>query len=299
MTLDQLRIFIAVAEQQHVTRAAGMLGLTQSAVSASIAQLEAQHGVVLFNRVGRRIELSDIGEQFLPEARALVARSRNAQDMLDDLANEPRGSLRIHASQTVASYWLPTRLIALHQQFPQIDVQLTVGNTAQAAEAVQEGRADIGLVEGDVHQRNLKRQVVARDELVIIAGRAHPWADRARISPGDYASTTWLLREQGSGTRSEFEAHLQSVGVALSSLDVLFELPSNEAVITGVIAGHSLGLLSRRAVEHACASGALIPIPVDAVSRPFTALTHPERYRSRAAKALFEIIAQGRSADTS
>ena len=139
MTLEQLRIFLAVAERSHVTRAARALNLTQSAVSAAVAALEAQHGVALFDRIGRRIELTEAGAGFLPAARAVLAQAETARLVLADFAEQPRGRLRVHASQTVASYWLPPFLTRFHDANPRVDLSLTVGNTRQ----VEIGRAHV------------------------------------------------------------------------------------------------------------------------------------------------------------
>src|SRR5215831_2537338 len=121
MTLEQLRIFEAVAEREHVTRAAEALNLTQSAVSAAIAALEERHSVALFSRVGRRVELTDAGRLFLDEARAVLARARAAELALSEIAGLERGALTIYGSQTIASYWLPPRLVSFqghhHQRY--------------------------------------------------------------------------------------------------------------------------------------------------------------------------------------
>src|SRR3979490_1494741 len=106
MTLEQLAIFIGVPKKQHVTQAASELNLTQSATSAAIAALERRYGIKLFDRVGRGIVLTQIGRDFLNEARAVVARAKAAAQILDDLAGLKRGSLTLAASQTVANYWL-------------------------------------------------------------------------------------------------------------------------------------------------------------------------------------------------
>ena len=110
MTLEQLRIFIAVAERENMTRAAEAVHITQSAVSGAIAALEAAHDVHLFHRVGRRIELTDAGRMFLGEARGILARVESARAALSDWAGLRRGRLVIAASQTIAAYWLPERL---------------------------------------------------------------------------------------------------------------------------------------------------------------------------------------------
>nr|MDA8248863.1 LysR family transcriptional regulator [Rhodospirillales bacterium] len=128
MTLEQLRVFVAVAERQHVTRAAEALHLAQSAVSAAVAALEARHGTKLFHRVGRGIELTEAGSLFLAEARAVLARAEAAELMLSELAGLRRGTLRVQASQTIASYWLPRHLVAFRRAHPGIDVRLSIGN---------------------------------------------------------------------------------------------------------------------------------------------------------------------------
>jgi DNA-binding transcriptional LysR family regulator len=107
VTLEQLRIFVAVAELEHVTRASQSLNLTQSATSAAIAALESRYATKLFNRIGRRIELTDAGRVFLVEARAVLARAAAAETVLSDFAGLARGSLSLAASQTAGNYWLP------------------------------------------------------------------------------------------------------------------------------------------------------------------------------------------------
>src|SRR5579875_1579405 len=139
MTLEQLRIFVAVAERQHMTRAAEALNLTQSAVSAAVAALEGRYSVSLFDRVGRGLKLTEAGHAFLPEAQAVLARAAAAAQALDDLVGLKRGRVTIHASQTIASYWLPDRLARFAGAHPLIALDLHVGNTAQVARAVAEG----------------------------------------------------------------------------------------------------------------------------------------------------------------
>jgi DNA-binding transcriptional LysR family regulator len=173
MTLEQLRIFVAVAERQHVTRAAAALNLTQSAVSSAITALEGRHGVALFDRVGRSIVLNQAGETFLVEARSVLARVAAAEAALADLSGLERGRLSIHASQTIASYWLPPRLTAFHAAHPGIVLDVAIGNTAQVARAVADGDAEIGLVEGIVDDPVLNRTVIDQERLSLVVGRDH------------------------------------------------------------------------------------------------------------------------------
>ncbi len=170
MTLEQLRIFVAVAERQHVTRAAEALNLAQSAASAAIAALETRHGTRLFHRVGRGIELTEAGRIFLDEAKAVLARAEAAELTLAELGGLKRGTLAVQASQTIASYWLPRHLVAFRRAFPEIEIRLGVGNTAEAAMAVREGAAELGFVEGAVDDPALSSVTVARDQLELVVG---------------------------------------------------------------------------------------------------------------------------------
>src|SRR5271170_5226887 len=179
MTLEQLRIFLAVAERQHVTRAAQALNLAQSAASHAIAALEARYETKLFDRVGRRIELTEAGQAFLTEARAIIARVGAAELTLSEYAGLQRGTLNVQASQTIASYWLPRRLVAFRRAHPRIDIRLTIGNTAQVAEAIETGAAELGFVEGPVANDQLVSIPVARDQLVLVVGPEHGWARAA------------------------------------------------------------------------------------------------------------------------
>ncbi len=218
MTLEQLRIFIAVAEKQHVTQAASQLNLTQSATSAAIAALETRYGIKLFDRVGRGIVLTQTGRDFLNEAREVVARAKAAAQVLDDLAGLKRGSLTLAASQTVANYWLPPRIEAFRKAHPGIDLHLAIANTEQVAQAVNRGNADLGFVEGEVDDPSLAIRKMEGDTLAIVVGASHPWIGKTRITPKFLAETCWILREPGSGTRSMFEAALKKFGIKLSDL---------------------------------------------------------------------------------
>lgn len=293
MTLEQLRIFLAVAEQQHMTRAAEHLHLTQSSVSAAIAALEERHAVKLFNRVGRGIELTEAGRLFLPEARAVLERAADATRLLKDLSGAPAGHLSLYASQTVASYWLPAHLVRYHERYPQVELSMSVGNTRQAAEAVVEGRADLAVVEGRVDEPALVPRKVGEDRLVLVVGRRHRWAKGQGLEPGDLLETGWIHREKGSGTRAALEQELRRLGISPADLQTGLELPSNEAVIAAVEAGTSAAVLSLRAVEAHLAQGRLVMPDFPMPTRPFFLLLHRERHVTRAMKAMMEVLAEG------
>jgi DNA-binding transcriptional LysR family regulator len=292
MTLEQLRIFVEVAERQHLTQAAAALFLTPSAVSSSIKALEERYGTPLFDRVGRRIETNEAGRLFLAEARRTLASARAAELTLAELGSLRRGSLAIHASQTIASYWLPPLLVRFRQAYPAIALELAVDNTEGVAEAVTEGRADLGFVEGDVDGGGLEMQAVGEDRLVIVVGPRHPWADGRPLDREALLGARWIMREAGSGTRSVFEAALAGLGVPARALAVALALPSNEAVRSAVMAGAFAGALSELVVAPHLQAGLLAQASLSLPARSFMMLRHPERHQSRAAAA-FAALASG------
>jgi DNA-binding transcriptional LysR family regulator len=290
MTLEQLRIFVAVAERQHITQAARALNLAQSAASHAIASLEARYAAKLFDRVGRRIELTEAGRAFLSEARTILAQVERAELALSEFGSLERGTLTVQASQTIASYWLPRHLVAFRRAHPQIDIRLTIGNTAQVAEAIEAGAAELGFIEGAVESDQLVSIPVARDQLVLVVGPEHPWAGGASPKAADLLETEWVLREPGSGTRSVFEEALTHLGVEFAQLQIAMELPSNEAVRAAVEAGLGATALSASVAAPSIESGLLHHIRFGLPQREFHVLRHGQRYRSRIADALLAAI---------
>jgi DNA-binding transcriptional LysR family regulator len=288
MTLEQLRIFVAVAERQHVTRAAEALNLTQSAVSSAVTTLEGRHGVALFDRVGRSIVLNPAGALFLEEARAVLARAAAAEAALADLGDLSRGRLVIQASQTIASYWLPPRLTAFHRAYPGVALEIEIGNTATVARAVIEGAAELGLVEGEVDDPALTREVLDHDHLSLVVGRGHRWAG-LKTEPEDLTAVEWVVREPGSGTRAALEQALAARGLRLADLTLAMTLPGNEAVRSAVRAGAGATLISRSVVTVGLETGALVEVPFAVPPRPFYRLRHRQRYRSRVGDAFLAI----------
>jgi DNA-binding transcriptional LysR family regulator len=286
MTLEQLRIFAAVADKQHVTQAAKELNLTQSATSAAIAALEGRYGIKLFDRVGRGIVLTHTGRTFLAEARAVLARARDAEQVLRDLAGLKAGKLVIAASQTVANYWLPSRLQTFNAAHPGIELAVRIANTERVAEDVREAIADIGFIEGDIDDAALSARRIDGDALVVVVGPQHPFAKR-RTLPADWMTLTpWILRESGSGTRAMFEVALKKRGLRLADLTLQMELASNEAIRTAIESGVCATAISDLVVEKSVTAKTLVRLDGELAKRSFYVLRHKERHASKAETAL-------------
>lgn len=290
MTLEQLRIFAAVADKQHVTQASRELHLTQSATSAAIAALEGRYGVKLFDRVGRGIVLTHTGHTFLAEARAVLACAHAAEQALRDLAGLKMGKLVIAVSQTIANYWLPSRLQAFQAAHPGIDVEVRIANTERVAADVFEIQADIGFIEGDIDNGALSVRRIDGDALVIVVGQKHPFARQRRLPADWMTKTPWILREPGSGTSRMFELTLKKRGLRLADLAVQLELASNEAIETAIESGLCAAAISDLVVAKSLVAKTLVRLEGELAKRSFYILRHKERHVSKAEAALLTSI---------
>jgi len=292
VTLDQLRIFVAVAELEHVTRAAGQLNLTQSAVSAAISALEQRHDMKLFDRIGRRVALTQEGRLFLAEARALLIAAQRTEKVLTDISGLKTGRLAIAASQTTGNYWLPQRLARFAALYPGVEIHLTIGNTHDVAERAIAGDIDLGFVEGAVSDPALTVTKVDDDELLVVGAPTLTATYGGRTAAEIY-DAPWVAREQGSGTREAFEEAILSFAPRDRERRIVLELPSNEAVRAAVEAGAGLAVMSSLVARSSILAGALTQLPFALPKRPFYVLTHRQLYRSRATQAMLDLMHDG------
>lgn len=290
MTLEQLRIFIAVAERQHVTAAARYLNLTQSAVSNAIAALEEQHALKLFDRVGRGIVLNTYGQLFLVEARAVMVQAAQAETLLAELNGLKAGTLRVQASQTIVSYWLPRYLAQFHAQYPDITIDIQSGNTQDVAEATLQGTCELGFIEGAVSSPLLAQENIGQDKLTLVAAPSHPLTMQSHIAPQDLTQTHWVMREHGSGTRSSLEKTLAKVGCPATALHISMTLPSNEAVLNAAQNGIGIAGLSEYVVQAARDAQTITALNFSLPVRHFRVLQHKERRPTHAANAFLAML---------
>lgn len=293
MTLDQLRVFAAVAQRQHITRAAEALNMTQSAASAAIASLEREFGTKFFHRIGRGIILTEGGSLFFDEARAILTRVEAAHLAMREFVGLARGRLGIMASHTIAGHFLPSLLVEFQRAYPGVQLAVSVGNSEQVKAAILDGSIELGFTEGpqtEVADPELAFEIVAHDKLTLIVAPQHPWAAMTSLKGLELARGQWVVREDGSGTRASFFSILQGFGVTRGEVEIVLELPSNHAVLTAVAAGAGPAILSGRVCQAAIIAGHVVGLPVALRQRAFYAVQHKDRYRSRAVAAFLEII---------
>lgn len=303
MTLDQLRIFLAVAEHLHFTRAAEALYISQPAVSAAIQNLEEQYGIKLFHRIGRHIEVTEAGVLLQLEAQKIIDQVAMTERGLQELNNLQRGKLKLGSSLTIGNYWLPYKISQFQRQYPGICVDCTLANTEEICEGTATGQFDLGLVEGEVKssvKSSLEQEIVASDRLVIVVGKSHPWFERGEISLTELSTTSWVMRESGSGTQQRFEEALLILGIDPAQLKVILILHTGEMVKAVVEDGVGAAAISELMVKKEVQLGTLRVIrvidetdnfkaPVDIV-RPFLKLKHRQRFQTQLSKVFEKIL---------
>jgi DNA-binding transcriptional LysR family regulator len=249
-SLDNFRVvvFRAVAEQLSFRKAAEELYLTQPAVSLQIKALEANLGVQLFDRSGAHITMTPAGRvllQYSAQANALLVQ---AEHEIAALSGEHVGQLALGASTTIAQYVLPRLLGDFCREYPRVHPTLVSGNTEQIVEALEKQKITLGFIEGPARSREVKTEPFLEDELVLIVPTGHEWAERTSVNATEIAAIPLLMRERGSGTRHVIELELERQGVKRSSLHIVMELDSTEAIKSAVEAGLGIGFVSRWAI---------------------------------------------------
>ncbi len=290
LNLHHLRVFAAVAERGGFSRAAVALRLSQPAVSKSVGELEREVGLALFDRAGRTPRLTEAGSALFVRARELFGVERLAEEEIGALRGLERGLLRVGASTTIATYFLPRLLARFHNEHPGVALRVVSANTRAVARRLLEGRLDIALVEGPVMHDRISIVAWREDELVLIAPATHRLVRRRRVVAADLVGEQFILREPGSGTRVVAEAALSEQGIHPSAA---VQLGSTEAIKQAVAAGLGVALVSRSAAADQLALGYIAVLKLSGVSlrRPLSELRLSGRSASAATLAFRELLA--------
>jgi DNA-binding transcriptional LysR family regulator len=276
ITLRQLEVFAEVLKSGSTTQASVVLSLSQSAVSAALADIEGQLGVQLFDRVGKRLVINEHGRLLYPKALALLEQAGE----IERLFNQDNGSLRIGASSTIGNYMLPGMIADYRLDFPNTPLELNVGNTNDVINAVADFRVDLGLIEGPCQMPELVTQPWLDDELVVFVAPENPLAGQF-VSLESLAREPWILRERGSGTREVLDHLLLP---QLPDFNLVMELGNSEAIKHAVRHGIGISCLSRRVIAEQLASGSLVEIhlPVAPLVRKLYLIHHRQKHISGA-----------------
>jgi DNA-binding transcriptional LysR family regulator len=288
---NQLKIFYAVAQNKSFTLAAKELFLTQPAVTIQIQKLEADYETKLFDRVGKKIFLTESGKTLYSYAEKILALFAQAEEVLIDMKELRSGKLTIGASATVGSYYLPRIFEAFGKQYPDIEIQMNLANSHQVIEDVLAFKRDLGFA-GELH--NYAGLVIIpflEEELVLIVPPDHTFVHRGEVSLGDLAGQPFIAREAGSATRELVEEKVGRKGV---SLKVVMDLASNEAIKKAVENGLGISIISRYVVQKEVDQGLLrmVPFAKEKIMRKFFIIYHEDKYLSTTIRAFLNVASK-------
>ncbi len=285
MTLRHLRVFLAVYQTQNVTRAAERLHMTQPTVTRAVQELERYYGVRLFERINRRLYITQSGRQLYARAVHIVG---SFDRMEKELKNwDEFGLLRIGATPTLASVLLPKTLMTFEKKHPKLHVRCSVENGTHLQEALADDRLDFALIEGEVAAEHLHAEPFSEDRLILLLPPDDPRRNAPALTLRELAESPLLLREKGSMGRSFLDRVFAAHDLPL---EPLMESISTHAIIQAVHAGLGISFLPQRLIRHSVESGFVATRAVD--DEPFVrrnfAVWHEDKFLTRSARELLE-----------
>lgn len=287
MTLRHMMIFRTVCETEYnTTRAAEALHMTQPAVSLAIKELEQYYGLRLFDRIGRRLRITDAGKLFLQYATHISELFNDMETGLRDWGT--KGILRVGASITIGSQFLPGYVKAFSNLCPGIDVRAIVEQGERLEKKLLENELDCALTEGIVHDTNIVSEAYMEDHLSIICASDKRWRQGQSISIEEFQKQRFLLREPGSGTREVFDRTIAQAGLSITPI---WEAMSTTALVNAVINGLGIAVLPHRMILPALKHGLIVTVKVQELQfrRNFYITYHKNKFLTEAAKTFMEL----------
>ncbi|HWB54142.1 MAG TPA: LysR substrate-binding domain-containing protein [Tepidisphaeraceae bacterium] len=291
MNYNHVLLFRAVAEAGSFTKAAERVYISQPALSQQIGQLESALGVKLFDRLPRGVRLTQAGQILATHAERMEALDQQAHRQIQELRGLVRGRLTIGASQTIGVYLMPEVLGRFRRRYPQIDLDLQIGNTEVIQRRLADDLLDLALTEGFLEQTELDATVFQQDNLVAIVPKGHALAQRKTVTAKQFCAEPMIVREHGSGTRAVIERALARKSIEITPA---MSLGSTEAVKRAVEAGIGVAIISRLAIRQELRAGTLIELPISdlKIVRPLHRLELHGKVRSPATQAFAAMLAR-------
>jgi DNA-binding transcriptional LysR family regulator len=257
-TLQQLRLFAAVAQHKSVTRAAEEVHLTQPAVSIQIKRLEAKVGMPLIEHIGKELHLTVAGEEVLDASKDVLERLSDLETSLNDLRDEVAGPLNVHVVSS-GKYFMPHLLGSFVRRYPKVEPRLRITNRARLLSSLAKNESDLYIMGQPPEEVSVAEYPVLENVLVVVARPDHPLAGKKKIPLARIAGERFVGRESGSGTRKAVENLFEEKGLNMTAY---IELGSAEGIKQGVAGGLGIGVLSRHSLRHELDAGELVVLDV-------------------------------------
>ena len=288
-TLQQLRIFKAIASEKSFTQAAEILFVSQPSLSKQVKTLENHLGISLLNRTGNQIVLTEAGIVFLQYSERILALCEESCRALNDLKDGERGNLKVGASQTIGAYLIPRIVTLFAQSYPQINLQIDIDSTRIIAKKVANRSLDIAIVGGDIPtnlKKNLEIEDFVQDELILIISKSHPFAKKKKkqITKDDLYHLNFITLNSNSTIHKFINNILIQNNIQTKQFNVIMELNSIEAIKTAVSLGLGAAFVSSSAIEKELELKTIEIIPIEniKITRTLSIITNPYLDRSKA-----------------
>ncbi|HET7577875.1 MAG TPA: LysR family transcriptional regulator [Bacillales bacterium] len=286
---QQLEVFITVAEKQNFSRAAEELHMTQPAVSQYIKLLEREMDTRLLERNNKMVRMTKAGEVVYHHAKEILSLYSRMQMLIDDMKHIASGKLSIGASYTFGEYVLPHVIASLRERYPLITPSITISNTREISDRVARRELDAGIVEGDVHYKKLNTESFANDAMVVVVSEKHRLADRFCVRFADLAKETWIIREEGSGTREMTERMFTEHDY---TPDSIMEFGSTQVIKEAVEAGLGVSFLSSWAIHKELKLGTLKVLEIEGFPfiRHFSLIMQATPFQTKAMELFLDLL---------
>lgn len=281
MTLRHLKIFVAVCEAGTVTAAGEKLYIAQPSVSLAISELEDYYGIKLFDRIAKRLHITEAGKHFLQYATHIV---NLFEDMEKEVKNfDAIGVIRIGVSITIGNYLLPGYVLAFKQMYPQMEAKVIIDNSDKIQQYVLSNRIDIGLIEGIVHNSYLVEHKFREDNLVMICANQHAFAKQKKIELSQLSKECFILRESGSAGREIFDSIMMAHGLEISPS---WESISTQAIVRAVKENLGVSVLPYLLVKDSLERQEISKFEIEGIEfkRNFSAIHHRNKFLTESAK---------------
>jgi len=292
MDLWRLDIFCHVVDTRSFSEAGRRVHISQPTVSSHIRELEAHFQCRLIDRLAKAAVPTRAGELLYTYARRLLTLRDETESALAQFQGQIKGRVLVGGSTIPGAYVWPRLIGGFTMRHPQVQVQLTIGDTRAVTDRVRDGRVDFGIVGAPSDHRDVDQTLLMADPLRVVVPGPHPWAGRDRISFDELCEEPFIMRETGSGTRQTMGEMLAAADMPMERLRVVAEMGSTEAVIQGILGGVGISIISEIAVSSQLAGGALAAVRIDGLDmiRRFYLTRHRHRTLSPVADALFRFV---------
>lgn len=275
MTLRHLRIFVEVVNCGKMSEAASRMFISQSSISQAISDLENYYQIKLFERLSKRLFLTEAGKDLYDLASKVILAYDEMDKYMDHITNNQ--ILRMGATFTIGATILPQLLRAFDTECPDVTTKVVVNRTPILETQLLQGELDVALVEGSIKSADLVVENILKDELFLVCSPYHPFAHKKQVKLEELEGQDFVMREATSKTRKIFESYLNEAQIKVTEKWTCNNL---ETIKAAVIGGYGLSILSARYIRQEQEKGIIRAIPIEGIKmvRDFSLVYHKSKY---------------------